>query len=102
MMGEVLGFPGEGALEGKRNTEVEEWRDTDVAEGGSTQKAAAIGPRSSEAEGDLFVSEVGVHEKDTEECEESFGQVKAPPQKRRAVKTCRSRRRHNTKCERLR
>ena len=32
------------------------------------------------------MSEVGVHEKDTEECEESFGQVNAPPQRRRAVK----------------
>ena len=37
-----------------------------VAEGGVTQKAAAWS-RSSEAEGGLFVSEVGVHLKDTEE-----------------------------------
>ena len=34
---------------------------------------------------DLFVSEVGVHQKDTEGGQESFGQVKEPPQKRRGV-----------------
>ena len=73
----------------RRNTEVEEWRDTVVAEGGVTQKTAA-GPRSSEAEGDLFVSEVGVHQKDTEEGSRIFGQVKTPPQTRRAVKRAES------------
>ena len=66
---------------------MEEWRDTVVAEGRVTQKAAA-GPRSSVAEGDLFVSEVGVHQKDTEEGQESFGQVRAPPQKEKS-NTCR-------------
>ena len=66
-----------------RRTEVEEWRDTVVAEGRVTQKAAS-GPRSSVAEGDLFVSEVEVHQKDTEEGQESFGQVNAPPQKEKS------------------
>ena len=73
-------------LKERRSTEVEECRSTVVAEGGVTQKAAA-GSRSSETEGDLFVSEVGVRQKDTEEGQEPFGQVKAPPQKRRAVNT---------------
>ena len=45
----------------------------------------AAGSRSSEAEGDLLVSEVGVLHKDTEKDQRSFGQVKAPPQNRRAV-----------------
>ena len=49
----------------RRKTKVERWRDTVAAEGGVTQKAPA-GSRSSEAEGDLFVSEVGVHQRDTE------------------------------------
>ena len=66
-------------LKERRSTEVEECRSTVVAEGGVTQKAAA-GSRSSETEGDLFVSEVGVRQKDTEEGQEPFGQVKAPPQ----------------------
>ena len=48
----------ENLLKEWRNTEVEEWRVAVVAEGGVTQKAAA-GSRSSEAEGDLFVSEAG-------------------------------------------
>ena len=51
---------------------------------GVTHKAATWS-RSSEAECDLFVAEVGVHQKDTEEGQESFGQVEAPPQQRRAV-----------------
>ena len=63
---------------------MEEWRDTFVVEGG-----AAAGSRSSEAKGDLFVSEVGVYQKDTEEGQESFGQVKAPWQKKKSNKTCR-------------
>ena len=71
-------------LKERRNTEVEVWRDTVVAEGGCTQKAAA-GSRSFEAGGDHFVSGLGVHQKETEEDQRSFGQVKAPPQKRRAV-----------------
>ena len=54
-----------------------------LAEGGVTQKAAA-GSRSSKAEGDLLVSEVGLHQNDTEKDQKSFGHVKAP-QKRRAV-----------------
>ena len=62
---------------------MEECIDTVVAEGGVTQKAAA-GSRSSEAEGDLLVSEVGIHQKDTEKDQNYFGHVKAP-QKRRAV-----------------
>ena len=67
-----------------RRGEVPKLRDTDVAEGRVTWMAAA-GSRSSEAEGHLFVSEVGVHQKDTEDGQKSFGQVKAPVQKRRAV-----------------
>ena len=55
-----------------------------IGEGGVTQKAAA-GSRSSEAEGDLFVSKVGVLQKDTEKGQESVGHVKAPPPKRRAA-----------------
>ena len=35
-------------------------------------------------EGDLFTSKVGLHQKGTEEGQESFGQVKAPPKRRRA------------------
>ena len=46
---------------------------------------AAGGSRSSETEGDLLVFEEGVFQKDTEEDQRSFGQDKAPPQKRRAV-----------------
>ena len=41
--------------------------------------------RSSETEGDLLVFEEGVFQKDTEEDQRSFGQDKAPPQKRTAV-----------------
>ena len=70
-----------GALEGKKNTDVEEWVDAVVVEGEATRKAPT-GSRSSQAECDLFVVEVGVHQKDTEECQESFGLIKAPPQKR--------------------
>ena len=65
---------------------MEECRGTVVAEGVVTQKAAA-GSRSSEAEGDLLVSEVELHQKDTEKDQFSFGHVKAP-QKRRASDTC--------------
>ena len=50
-------------LKERRSTQVEEWRDTVVAGCGVTQKAAD-GSRSSEAECDLLVSEVGVHQKD--------------------------------------
>ena len=49
-------------LKERRKTQVDECRDTVVAEGGVIQKAAA-GSRSSEAEGDLFVTEVGVCQK---------------------------------------
>ena len=45
----------------------------------------AAGSRRSEGQGDLFVSDVGGHQNDTEEGRESFGQVKAPPQKKGAV-----------------
>ena len=44
-------------LKERRKTQVDECRDTVVAEGGVIHKAAA-GSRSLEAEGDLFVSEV--------------------------------------------
>ena len=73
----------EGLLKEVRNTEVEEWRGT-VAVDGVAQRAAA-GSRSSRAEGDLLLSEVGVLERDSKEEKRSFGQVKAPPQKRRAA-----------------
>ena len=56
-----------------RRRKVEGWRDTVAAECGFTQKQAA-GSQSSEAEGDLSVSEVGVHRKDTEEGQKSCGQ----------------------------
>ena len=46
---------------------------------------AAAGSRSSEAEGDLLVSQVGVLQRDSEEDWRFLGQVKAPHQKRRAV-----------------
>ena len=46
---------------------------------------AAAGSRRSETVGDLLLSEVGVLLRDSEEDQRSFGQVKAPPQKRRAV-----------------
>ena len=36
-------------------------------------------------EGDLFMSKVGLQQKGTEEGQESFGRVEAPPQRRRAV-----------------
>ena len=62
----------------------DEWRDTVVA-GGDVAQMAAAGSRSPEAEGALFLSEVGVLHRDSEEDWRSFGQVKAPPQKRRAV-----------------
>ena len=39
----------------------------------------------SDTEGDLFLSEGRVLQKDTEEDQRSFGQVKAPPQKGRTV-----------------
>ena len=63
---------------------MEEWRDTVVAWREVAQKAAA-GSRSSEAESDLLLSEVGVLRRGSEEDQISSGQVKAPPQKRRAV-----------------
>ena len=66
-------------LKERRNTEVEEWRDTVVAEGGVTHKAT-VGSRSSEVEGDLFVFEVVVHQNVT-------GQVEAPPQMKKSSKT---------------
>ena len=44
-------------LKERRFSDAEEWGDTVFADGGVTQRAAA-GSRSSEAEGDLFVSEV--------------------------------------------
>ena len=87
-------------LKERRKTQVDECRDTVVAEGGVIHKAAA-GSRSSEAEGDLFVSEVGVHQKDTEEGPESFGQVKPLPQKRRAAVRKESER-HRILCKRTR
>ena len=62
---------------------MEECRGTVVAEGVFTQKATA-GSRSSEAEGDLLVSEVGLHQKDTEKDQKYCGHGKAP-QNRRAV-----------------
>ena len=71
-------------LKERRRTKVLGWRDTVVAEGGVTQMAA-VGSRSYKAEGDLLLSEVGVHQKDTEECQKSLGQVKTVLQKRRAV-----------------
>ena len=66
---------------------MEEWRDTVVVVGEVTQRAAAGSP-SSEAEGGLLVSEVGVLQRDSEEDQRSFGQVKAPPQKRKSSNTC--------------
>ena len=59
--------------------------DTVVAEGEVTHMAAA----GSEVQSHLFVSEVRVHQQDTEEGQEACDQVKAPPQKRRTVNTCR-------------
>ena len=47
--------------------------------------AAGPGTRRSENEGDFFLCEVAGRPKDTEEEQISLGQVKAPPQKRRAV-----------------
>ena len=61
---------------GRRKSKVEEWScRSEVAQ------MAAAGSGSSEAEGDLLVSEVGVLHKDTQEDQRSFGQVKVPPQK---------------------
>ena len=65
-------------LKERRSTEVKEWRVT-VAPGGGVTLRAAAGSQSSKAEGDLFVSEVGVRQKDTEEAQKSFGHVEAPP-----------------------
>ena len=87
-------------LKERRKTQVDECRDTVVAEGGVIHKAAA-GSRSSETDGDLFVSEVGVCQKDTEEGQESFGQVKPLPQKRRAAVRKESER-HRILCKRTR
>ena len=71
-------------LKERSRTEVEEWKGAVATESGVAQKVAA-GFRSSEAEGDLFLSEVGVLQRDSEEDQRSFGQVKAPPQKINAV-----------------
>ena len=59
----------EGASE-RRRTKEEGWRDTVAAEGEVDHSE---------------VSEVGVHRKDSEVCQKSFGHVKAQPQKGRAV-----------------
>ena len=59
-------------------------RDTVVVGSGFALMAAA-GSRSCKAEGDLFLSELGVLQKDTEEDRTSFCQIKAPPEKRSAV-----------------
>ena len=48
----------------------------------------AAGSRSSEAEGDLLMSAVGVLQRDSEEDQRSVAQVKAPPQKNKS-NTCR-------------
>ena len=55
----------------RRNTEVEEWRDTVIVGSGVTLMAVA-GSRSSQTEGDLFLSEVGVLHEGTEEDQRSF------------------------------
>ena len=44
---------------------VEEWRDTVVAVS-RVSRMAAVGSRSSETEGDLFLSDMGARRKDTE------------------------------------
>ena len=64
-------------LKKRRKTKAEGRRDTVAAECGVTQKAAA-GSRSSEAEVDLFVSEVGVYQK-RHGAWKSFGHVKPSP-----------------------
>ena len=53
-------------LKERRNTEVEEWRDTFDA-GGEAAQMAGAGSRSSKAEGDLRLSEEGVHQIVSEE-----------------------------------
>ena len=71
-------------LKERRKTKVEEWRDTVVA-GSGVAREVAVGSRSSEAEGNLFLSEVEALREDMEENQKSFGHFEAPPQKRRAV-----------------
>ena len=68
----------------RKKNELEAWRDTVVVGVEVAWMAAAWTP-SSEAEGDLLVSAVGVLQRDSEEDQRSFCQAKAPPQKRRAV-----------------
>ena len=79
---------------------MEEWRDTVVA-GSEVAHMAAAGSRSSEAKGDLLLSEVRIRRKDSEEDQRSFVQARAPPQIRRAVIRVESRRRHKIMSQHL-
>ena len=72
-------------LKERRSTEEEEWRETQMLLGVGATQMGATGSRSSETEGDLFLSQGEILKKETEEDQRSFGQVKAPLQKRRAV-----------------
>ena len=54
----------------RRCTKVEEWRDIF---GSGVTRVAVSGSRSSETQGDLFLSKVGVLQKDTEGDQRSLG-----------------------------
>ena len=75
------------------------WRDTFAAEGGVTEKAAAVSRRS-EAEGDLFVSEEGVQQEDTDEGQKPLRHVTAAQKKRAATRV--KSERNNIVCQRPR
>ena len=67
---------------------MDEWRDTVVA-GSEVAHMAAAGSRSSEAEGDLFLSEVRIRRKDSEEDQRILCPSQGATAEKKSSDTCR-------------